>query len=1696
MPVKKASTAAATLSSSGSATPVRLRKRSLLSLNGNTNGNEAAAAPTAAATTAISASAPVKKATTRARTSVASTSIAAQQAALLAAANAPRARTGTSVNADSHVSAGSTTAPSSAVVVNGANSSQSSSSAAYHAAGASAALALGHKNALTEVSSIVSATSKARNPHVASTQTTATASSGQQVAAASPTQRDEAPAVASAGISSSGVVNASSSASPAIRRQRGNIGAAAAGSGSSGASTTTTTVADAASPSSNAPPKTVIGTKIASAATTSTPPPASHRSDSSSHPGAPLPSSVASAPPSTTVVQPSHRSGSGGVDSSGNTAAITGTQPRRTSAPSDADSAVQSTKVASASVAAGAAAAELTREVQRDRSTVVATRQTRKRTSTGAASSTRTKTSSSTNVTTAADAAISGAHAAAPRPSLERGRKRDVRHSSDSGTAPPARPSGMLASQWSSTRGSASIPATAANTAPPTRDSSAARQQQQQHGSVTSVTTAPASRNTVGSESFTSTMLDTARGGVSELESSVLSTAATTPRSTVAPLSNLPRRSHGPVVSEEWTRSIIKPGDEQLLYAPANTGFACTQLEAAMKRPRGSAGAIRNGSKGSLSLYDPQLRQAQQTVLQQRHIATPTPGRRSTNGAVIDRSGSRLGSTVRRSGTRLQKLRHEVEERQRSLNAAQPSPNNEEDSTMQAHGLTAGSGTGGPNSASPTPSRLSEASANRGVGVDGGGRFSVGTPASRRTTSSSEIPIEHIPGAASVVGGLLQHTTPGASGQHSQQQLQQPQQRNSPSLSLFARPSPRIFATPSPRGSTGTSGVPGMLLTFGVSNTAYSTGSEELTKLTRVREDMLRALLLSSTASTASETTAAKIKDEGSGGDGATTPLSNPSSSPHASHTDQRTKEGTTSDGTSPSAAKRPRQRIYGVDIRPSANGETIGSPQRTPAANVSKPQGGVGSNSARDILVSSIRQKPSRALADAGSGRAPLVSPSLSTTAASAGSDGGGSGSTGSTTRPRLSTAVLGATDPSFSATNTAKRLSQRSMVAVAVANLQPANALGERVRAQLARQSEQTQKAAATCPWNGGETATVATAVPVSSKLSRISFEEATRRLLLDPFFPLISEENYQRLVLQNDEYNDRKELVVRICAEPQPPVEEEGEDGKPRRSSTIGPRAARALEMDLAEADEAVTAFTAVPLDAAAAMAPSPHAAFSSTTSPGGNNNNDNVLSISSGSGGAAPRRPSVQYGGPTAHPSSSQPRARSPSPGAPPTSPSLVGSLNSPSAPSPSRDSKLLVNAVMPSEKTGPIKPLAVSGVWYTPSVAPTDAAQAAVFPAALNVSNLNNGHSTPICNSPQRAYSRSPSLSRSSSRQTTRRGSLFHGAQHNMLADALASQSGSSDSESTASDEVVNEAETVLRQMLQRWGPFHTFASTPSPPPTASKNKPSSSTRQRRNSSSTASMSASSVHNMGRKGKKSGGEKSCAAALEKVSPATTSAPTAASVLPPAMLDELDMYVHFFLKRFRNADAATTAEIGDVPMTPLALQRAIRQSLQLSCSCVTSGGATEDVEGALTELQDPLDDGSFHSQNVQYVLDLFGSLLQMQDSFCEDSGSSSGSVGRVTPRAARVAKRSKAKLTEADFFATVMCPPALDKSRQHGTDESVRRAEAGGNTPSTMRKSCARPVLKLHYPELRAVELMFASPADAVVAKGDTTAKEKS
>jgi hypothetical protein len=1757
MPVKKVSATATMPPSSAAAAPARPRKRTSLSLNGATNSSETTPAPGAAS--AAAASTPTKKAGMRTRTAVASTSIAAQQVGLAsaaappvpappptsnaaasgpssatAAASAPRACAGAS-HSDPHAPAASASTTTAGTASNtNIHGSSSSIGSTQHPVSATAPSSSSSKTTFntTATTKAAKTTPSASKPRACTTvqQPVVTPGSEPPPVAPSPNLHG-APHHAGGNTNST---NASpSAAAPAMRRQRGSIGAT---------TTPATTAAPAgsgsAAPFTNASPVPMLrATKHAGSAMSAPPP---------------QPVAVASADPvKPAKVHPMHSGSSGGGGASA--AATASTRLRRTSATAngvahtikDAGAApvgaavgtpplLQPPEIVTSATSTSSAAAESKRD-ERGHSRTAAPLPPRKRagaTTSGSTSlSTKAKPSAGDTTATAETAPHSSATAAAHSFVDRSTRKVVVRRSSDDGTttaaaaaAASSRPSNALASRRSSARGSvSSVPTTAASTAPPTRDPSIAQPQLQSHSHANASNTNATAAGTTAvpplaleTESFTSTALNTARESVSELESSVPNTTFITSQSnTVAPMSgfsSLPRRSHGPVISEEWTRSIIKPGDEQLLYAPANVAFVRTPSGTAVKGARGAASITRKSSKGRSSPYDPELRRAQETVLQQRHIATPTPGRRSTRGAATGASvaasaasggggsGSRLGSTVKRSGTRLQQLRHEAEERQRSLNATLSTPNNEEGSALRAHGSTADPGTGGPHSASPTPSRMSEASFNTGAGGGGGGRHSVGTPLSRRSTGSNEVPIESIPGAASIVGGTFRHTPPGAASQHPSQQ-QQPLQRGSPSLALFARPSPRIFATPSPRGSTSGSGVPGLMVTFGVNNNApYYTGNEELTKLTRVREDMLRALLLSSTA--------AKAKDESGS---ASTPLSNSASSPHAD-----TATAATSGGTSPSAAAhRPRQRIYGVDIRPGANGEITVSPQKAPAADVSKPRGRASSNTAEAILVSSMRQKPSGAAVAAGNGGTAQLSPALSPAAAArSGNAGGGSAAgTGATTRPKLSSTALGSTtDATFSATDSAMRLPRRSAVTVALANLQPVNALGERVRAELVRQSEQSQKVPA--PRAGSKTAVTATATaaavaPALPRSAPISFEEATRRLLLDPFFPLVSEENYQRLVLQNDEYNERKALIVRIYATPPPkpsPTMQRGDDDggqQSRRSGTVGPRAARALEMDLAEADEMPVVVapltTLVDTTAAASLTtPSLPACFSfAATSPvsatkavGSGSSNINNNSFGTVGSGAAPRRPSVQYGGPTVHPSPTQSRARSPSPGAPSTSPPLVASLNSPSTSSPARENKLLVNAVMPSEKTGPIKPLALSGVGYTPSVSAGEAAQSGGLQTASSPSNLNNGPGTPVSNSPHRAYSRSPSASRSSSRHTTRRSSLFHGAQQNMSSAAPASQSVSSDSESTASDEAVDQAEAALRRVLPRWGPFRTVASNQPPASRgaagAASVTSSVSSRPHHNSNSTSTTSVSSTHSAGRKGKKTGDTKARSAVMvETASPPPPSSSVAATVLPPAMLDELEAYVHVFLKRFRDVDVATAAEIGEAPETPLALQRAIRQSLRLSCDSVVKGSggggaATEDVDGVSTELQDPLDDGSYHSQNVQYVLDLLGSLLQLQDAFCEDVVG-----GRAASRVARDTKRSKAKLTEADFLATVMWHPPLDKSGQYDTDDDVlQKAGVGSNVTRTVRKSRARPLLKLRNPELHAVELMFARHGSAV------------
>ncbi|CBZ30619.1 conserved hypothetical protein [Leishmania mexicana MHOM/GT/2001/U1103] len=1189
-------------------------------------------------------------------------------------------------------------------------------------------------------------------------------------------------------------------------------------------------------------------------------------------------------------------------------------------------------------------------------------------------------------------------------PSLSVIGKKKVMRRASIGTATSRPPSAAT-----SRRPSVGCIATADNTAAPTRDSSVLYPRPQSSCSV-----AP----TLDAESAPSTTLNTARTTGPMAVKTPTNAGSAVSAGTATPL---PR---GPVVSEEWARSIIKPGDENLLYraTPAATtysGFACTPSGISMSGS--AASATRQASTVRSSIKDTQLRHAQETVLRLRNAETPTPGWRSTKAASVGAgsavsvasggSGSRFGSTVKRSGTRLQRRRQEDEDRQRSLMETMAIPAGENGGSMNG-GRVSHPGTAA-GSASPTPSRISEASTN--TMMRGGGRLSGG---------SARPLLEQLPGGASVPVDIMG-------------------QRRSPSLKLFAKPSPRTFSTPSPRGSAG---APGLNTTFGVSNGPYYAGKEELTRLTWVREEMLRALMQSAVPPAASAVTeensaaAAAVSSMPNTNDGSdANALEGSASSVLTMHVDPQAGEMVPVSPTFSSAGKRPRQRVYSVDLRSGASSDESAPPKQSPAADVTQQRGRLAGSGTTPILASSIRQKPGRSV-------------SISRPAQPGSPVGIGATPGPTSARPTLdSSAFASGAPPAASAA--AARQQRRAAVTVAMCSLQSPSTVAERVRLELVRQEQQQPAAVRT----GQMRAAAPSSVPAASQRPTATpIDAATRLLLLDPLFPLISEENYQRLVLQNDEYTARKALLARIGATPPPqssasrpyesppPVPPLDVDKKPHRSGAEVPPAARALEMDLAEADEAAP-WRSLTSTSTAAAAPPP----SPSASP------PNAAAI----GSTPPRRPSVQYGGPALYATFSPSRVPSPSPTASGlTSPTAGPAVGLGSATSTARDGKLLVNVVMPSEKSGSIKSLPAGGVWYAPSPMSEFAGQSTAQPslnASLLVSVSGSGAVGGTGNSPIRMRSTSPTASCSSSRNATRRGSLLRSVQQHLQPQATTAATPSrsdsaGDEVSTASDETVDMAEVELCKTLPRWGPFRTsHAAAPS-------------------DFNVVQQACAATATAPRKTKKSAhGEKS-----PVVSPTeSTSSPLSmASALSLAMAEELQAYVHVFLKRYRNVDAVTAKEMGPVPETPLTLQHAIRRSLRLSTGY--SANAADDKDAV--ELEDPLDDGSYHSQNVQYVLDLLGSLLQVETSFCEDDAAHAASGAH--PLTAAAQRHTKKRVTGAQLIAAVMgrsTSPSGEDTADGAAPKHTRNAAA--------RSAAVRPVLKLHDPELRAVELMFVNDA---------------
>ncbi|KAG5466652.1 hypothetical protein LSCM1_00821 [Leishmania martiniquensis] len=1166
-----------------------------------------------------------------------------------------------------------------------------------------------------------------------------------------------------------------------------------------------------------------------------------------------------------------------------------------------------------------------------------------------------------------------------------------------------------------SRRSSLSCTTTADNATASTRDPSVLLPQPRSSGGV-----AP----TFGAESVPSTALNTARTSGPPDGSTPASVGGAVSSSTTT------RISRGPVVSEEWARSIIKPGDEKLLYqaataAETESGFTRTpssmSMSGAMRSTAWQAHTVRS------SKSDTQLRHAQETVLRQRYAKTPAPGWRSAKAASVDAgsaasvasggSTSRFGSTIKRSGTRLQHRLEEGEGRQAFFTAAAAAaaetPTSENGGSVGGgyasnRGIARGS-------TSPTPSHLSEASFNRVR--RGGSRLGGGGVRSR---------LEHPFGSTPIPMGHLG-------------------ERSSASLTLFAKPSPRTFLTPSPRG-----GLRELELktSFDVRSGQDYVGSDELTRLTSVREEMLLTLMNSArrpaaaAAAAGESTSAATVSSTPNPKDGSNADvLEGSASSQLAMRVGQQADERVLVRPAAPSPGTQARQRVYSVDLRSGFTNDTTNASLQSPAADAAQPRWRSAVGGTVPLLASSIRQKPGsaafRALAEplgAVAGAGPTSGPPCA--------------------RPTLDSIVL-ASDAFSKAT----RQPRRPGVMVKLSNLQSPSVVAERVRLELVRQEQRQLTAACTGQTRAAAPSTAATA---GQPLTVTSMEVEARRLLLDPLFPLISEENYQRLVLQNSEYKARKELLASIHATPMTAATllRPCESPPPVPPLDVGeaPRAARALEMDLAEADEPASTLALT----AAALAEAPAAAVTVPLS----------LSVAMASN-TPPRRPSVQYGGPALCATFSPPRAPSPSPTASnltsPTAGPVTG-LGSSTA-FPARDGKLHVNAVMTTEKLTSIKTLAAGGVWHAAfeSTAPSTAQpflNASLLASAVGGAAVGGPGSSPI-----RLRSTSPTASGASSRNVTRRSSMLRSAQQHLQLEATATVTSSSsrssstdDQDSTASDEAVELAEGELFKALQHWGPFRTPHATAMS--TIHAVGPKCASQSGRSAAGT-SASRATIRRASKTDKLTHGE--TAAGLSSTG-STPSLLSMAPAFPSAMAEELRAYMHVFLKRYRGIDAAVAKEMGPVPKTPLALQRAIRRSLRLSNG---RGVSAADDEEAV-ELEDPLDDGSYHSQNVQYVLDLVGSLLQAETSFCEDDAEREGRGAH--PPAALAKQHKKQRVAGAELIALVMGRPTSSEG------ESV----VDGTAPNRFRNaSCSsatpRPIVKLRDPELRAVELMFVNDA---------------
>lgn len=972
----------------------------------------------------------------------------------------------------------------------------------------------------------------------------------------------------------------------------------------------------------------------------------------------------------------------------------------------------------------------------------------------------------------------------------------------------------------------------------------------------------------------------------------------------VAPTSDAPHRSTGPVVSEEWARSIIKPGDEKLLYH-GTAGIPSPYAGMSPSGNRGAMGSLVNrrssvaSSGNRTSPYDPQLRRAQREIQMRRQNEERTPGGHST-------ATSRHGSTKKRSESRRKDFFAPSTTRESATSSftfpqsAHGHYNGSPESAPHldvfggtnvtaASSLHGGSAERG--SVSPTPTRLS------------GGSF---TPLPSSRMSAEGIFSGMLKSSAPVGPSNLAYSRESCSGAFASS-IGMTTPRNfaatpppSPSMSIFARPVQRPLFRRSPREpSTPWSfgNYTGMSSMMSSGSSRFLTGaSDELLKLTKVREELLHRLWRPGAVQT--DSTTADNDKSGPPIAEDTNDVSLPSlltmrSAPDVSQVAELS-------SPTRAAAKRRRERVFGVelqprhvnnvpDVEPSNGEEHVPHPLPSPSSLSSTSTTGLQRHSA-----AGGNEAPNRTVAPTSSGRRPLLS----------------------------------VTSPSPA------HRPHGSEVSTALNDLTSAVAVAERAQRAFLRALPSVSSAAPS-------TQTLArslrpSALAAASKTAS-AVEEATRRLLLDPMYPLITDENYHRLVLKDEEVDDRK-LLVAAFQDPASyqylfPASAIGIS--PRPSSGPGP--ARALHydmMDLVSNRSSDDASTPLPSTATTAVATveaeqvrHSHAATTAGSMP-------------SMTSPTELRCPALRYGhsntgtlSPT-HPS----RSRSP------PSPSPTHSLP------PTRDTKLLVNAVMPSDKTGPIKPFAAGSVWYSATAPLTaKAVEGSAGPAPNQATSLTR-HSS---------FSRSTNASQQGSprRLVSPRPPASLNFDRGSTGDR---DDNESDSASTVADDAVQEAEEAVQAALRNWGPCKTDAASVS---------------------STISPTSSAQHqshgvDRGRGRCRSVSKHSSKSTSSRREWGTTAKNTGA--LDNDVERELVDFVHYYMKRYRGGPPEQS-----LPHTPAELQQCIRSSLQLS----PERSAASRTEGMAQELPDPAEDGSYHTQNVQYILDLFGAALQKEGSFTE-------------------------------------------------------------------------------------------------------------